>query len=243
MRLIAHRLVEARIGQRDRAAGERGAARRIGRRVVQRGRQPFDGDIGESARFHSGPERVAAAELEEQRAHFRRHPLVNDREDLGPAAVFPRPPHSDHNTAGGSQHAPHFAHCRAWIGYIHEAERTQRDVERPVGELEFLGVHPLGRHVRQPLPAGALARDRNHLRREIDADHAPGRPDGRRRTKRDEAGSAGHVDHALARRQRGEVEQQRLRRHELRRPIRLIESGRLVPSVSLDPALQARVHR
>ena len=143
-------------------------------------------------------------EAEEQRADLARDLGVDDREHRRPSAARSFAPDGETDAAARPQHAPHLAHGLLGIGHVHEAERAQRDVEAAHRAGRALSASMRAKlALRQPpLLRRAAARRRPSARTGRRRATGPSGPTARAASKRDQPGAAGHVEHALARRQR-----------------------------------------
>ena len=136
---------------------------------------------------------------------------------------------------------PHLAQCVRRLGHVHQTERAQHGVERAVGVLERLGVHP-AEVTGEPACRGRRGNRRHHVFRDVRGRYESARTDGVGGAERDEAGAARDVEHPLAGLERGKRQHQILRGPELLGPVGLVGGRGFVPAVSLDAPLELRFH-
>ena len=223
----------------------RGTPRRAPRRRPRSGarRRAASPRRRRSRLLRAGRERTGSAEGEEHRADVGGDAGVDDREELGPAAVAPLAPHRHDDAAAGTQRAMHRGDGARRDGHVHQPQRAQRDVER-VSDGEVFGTAARDVDVRAP----AALPHRSRARRPSSATgrwRAPGRSGST-------AVAAGDADHAGA---AGDVERRRspgcrsalasrrsIAGWSWSPPISLVAGRGSVPPPPLDPPLQLRFH-
>lgn len=105
--------------------------------------KPNNFNVPESGGFHRILCSISSSLMEKYRPHIRGNPLIHNREDLGPAAVFTLSPNGEPGTSAGLQHSVHFMNGLEWIGHVHEAQRTEGSIAGILFQVEIFGIHSL----------------------------------------------------------------------------------------------------
>jgi hypothetical protein len=122
-----------------------------------------------------------------------------------PRVARARPPHGQREAAAGAQHAPQLTGRALRLDREHQTLAAEHDVIGVVGLVDGLEVERPRLHVVQAVRAGRA--DRGHLRGDIGEHDLARGPDELRGRDPDAARAAGQLEHALARRGRGQREQ------------------------------------